>query len=176
MENLTVKYKDEIIADLPNGGACILRTAEKYMEDDITVEYSPRYRSYELTFSSEVSQAGTPVFLVDLDEEVAAHINDLGMQVSMYRTSVPDRNYVIYMVFSGNAKLTYQYNVQFGASYGLSASTPHAARPVFRPANSTLTASVDGNGSSFANVNGKYYLIVQTGRILDGTYILTFYW
>lgn len=176
MSEVTVKYKDEVIADLPNGGACILRTANKYCEDDVSVEYAPRHKSYELTFSSTTSQAGTPLYLVDLEGEVLEHINDLALQVSFYRTEVSTISKIVHMVFCGNSMLSYQYNISTGASYGLSAASPSSVKIVFRRADSTLARNVDGNGCAFLIKDGKYYLLVTNGSIVNGTYNLTFSW
>lgn len=176
MSKVTVKYKDEVITDLPNGGACVLRTAGKYLDGNISVEYVPRHRSYEITFASDVSQSGAPLYLIDFEDEVLEHINDIAMQVSLYRTSVPERDSIVYMVFCGNTQLTYQYNISTGASYGVSASTPRHVKPTFYPVNNTDSVRVYGNGCSFCVIDKKYYVLVTSDMILDGTYILTFSW
>ena len=55
MADVTVKYKDTAIAELSESGTKTLKTAGKYCEDDISVEYSKPAGGGGDMFSSSAS-------------------------------------------------------------------------------------------------------------------------
>ena len=73
MSDLTIKYKDQPIVEMTESGTKTLKTAGKYCEDDISVEYAKPAGGGGEMFSSSASgwipeyQVGHAVSVLEID-------------------------------------------------------------------------------------------------------------
>ena len=183
MADVTVKYKDNIIAEMSAESTKTLNTSGQYCEGDISISYKPptasgtdevRHRIYEIT----LSKASGWVLLTTLDADVLEHINDSDLIVTLKNLS--DFSYVNYAgntYITGNIPIGYSstYPV-YGATNRTNKETTTSFTAMFYPANNTGTdVSLGGNGM-FRLDGDKYYLRPGDGYVYPGTYRLTFPW
>lgn len=175
MADVNIKYKGVTIAEMSTGESKTLVTKGKYCEDNITVDYSPRFKSYEIT----LPKSSNWVLLTALDAEVLEHINDSSLIVSL-----KNQDPYSYTFFGGNTFICGNdmigwYNTAYKA-YGLAnrtaAETSTTVSPIFYPANSTDTDIALGGMGRFRVNEGKYYIRPADGFVYPGTYRLTFTW
>lgn len=175
MADVTIKYKDNVIAEIDGKGSKTLNTSGCYCEGNVAIEYAPRSRTYEVTLAK--SSGG--VLLTTLDEDVLAHINDENFTVLLTNTSPFE--YVWYSgntYFCGNKKIgTYQTYTQYGLCHRHNSETVTAAGFIVLPANNTSPDNLTNNAMGLFYISGnKYYLRPGDGFISAGTYRLTFNW
>ena len=72
MADVTIKYKESTIAEMSGTSTKTLKTGGTYCEGDITVNYAPRSKTYEIT----LAESSGWTLLTALDADVLAHIND----------------------------------------------------------------------------------------------------
>ena len=174
MADVTIKYKGSTIAEMSGTDAKTLKTAGTYCEGDITVDYAPRCKTYEIT----LSKSSGWVLLTALDDEVLAHINDTDLTVSLKK--IGDYEYINY---SGNCYICGNVPCGYSGSYAVYGSgnrmnteTSISTTHLFYPANKTDTSTSIGGAGVF-RLNGKnYYIRPGDGYVCPGTWKLIFTW
>ena len=138
MADVTVKYKGSTIAEMSGTDTKTLKTAGTYCEGDITVDYAPRCKTYEIT----LAKSSKWVLLATLDAEVLAHINDASLVVSFVSINNPYEyvSYSLNMAVCSNTQIGVHNNYQV---YGVSGRTVNATsinqQWSYYPANKTDT-------------------------------------
>lgn len=175
MANVTIKYKDSVIAEMDNTGSKILNTSGTYCESDISVEYEARCRTYDITLAN-VPKEFVP--LVTLDDDVLAHINDERF-TAVLRIVDP----YVYAgnqrrgVYTSNTPIGLQsekYPVYGAATYQLGETTVRNDS-IYKPANYNVLSAGIGGGALFAIIGDTYYVWADTG-FQAGNYQLMFAW
>lgn len=177
MGNINVKYKDSNIIESSNNGPYYLLTKDKYCEDDIKIEYTPKHKTYYLEFSNEKVNNGD-VVLVTLDEELLSHINDEAFTAHLVNIDFATKtdSSIIYEMLGTNRPLCYSSST---AIYGVVSSGPQTQSLLSRPINATTITN--GNYGNF-RINGNnfcycYYGSDASWKVgLNGKYTLTFAW
>lgn len=174
MADISVTYKDSVIAEIDNGRYTkTLKTKGCYCEDDITIDYAPRSKTYEIT----LAKASGWVLLTTLDAEVVEHINDDNLAVSLIKISeFNSETYAATMAFASNNQIGI---VNTYPVYGLANrqnSTAISQGAIFYPPNSTTTSVSLGGLGQFRLSGSAYYFRPADGYIQSGTYRLTFTW
>ena len=173
MAQVEITYKGTPIAELDGTGAKTLKTSGCYCEDDISVEYAPRSRTYYLT----LAHSAYLVLLTTLDADVLEHINDSSLIVTL--RLIDDYSYTFY----SGALYTAGNNI-IGDSggkpvYGIAnrqvAETNLQHTAIFVPANNTNQSKLTGLGN-FVLDGDKYYVYPSDGSVRAGNWVLTFTW
>lgn len=178
MADVTVKYKGSTIAEMSGTNTKTLKTAGTYCEGDITVDYAPRCKIYEIT----LAKSSGWVLLTTLDDEVLAHINDANFVVTLKMTS--DYAYTYYAgntFIVGNTPIGYYSATSatvpvYGQCNRTTKETSTTTSAVFYPANKTDTTTTAGGNCMFRISGNKYYIRPGDGYVYAGTYRLTFTW
>lgn len=176
MADVTIKYKDSVIAEMDNGKATkTLNTSGCYCEGDVKIDYTPKFKTYEIT----LAKSSGWIFLVNLDSEVLEHINDEQLVVTLINTDT----YQYVSSYSGNCYLVKNnpngYNGNYpvyGYSNRINSATSIAQDVIYYPANNTTKSTNLGGKATFWLDSGKYYMQPSDGFITAGTYRLTFMW
>lgn len=176
MADVSIKYKDNVIAEMNESESKTLNTSGCYCEGDITVEHAPRSRSYKITLPKSIDW----VLLTTLDQDVIEHIEDDSLVVTFINTDDYE--------FDGTAarRACYATNTAIGLYankypvYGnhiwQSTETAVANQSCYYPAKNTAkTLSIGGVGG-FRYEDGKYYVSGFQAGISAGTWQLTFTW
>ena len=182
MADVTVRYKNSVIAEMNSEGIKTLSTSGQYCEGDISISYVPpassdteeaRYKTYELT----LTKSSGWVLLTSLDSLVLSHINDPSLCVTLTLADVFAYDY--YTVTFACASNTQQSIQNSYPAYGTSIRKTSEAniqcQAMYYPANKTDTSTSLG-GAQFRINDGKYYFRPTDGWIHAGTYRLTFTW
>lgn len=131
-------------------------------------------KTYEIT----LTKASGWVLLTTLDDEVAAHMSDTTLTVSLVNISPYAYEYFagdIYMV--GNKPIGYTNTYPFyGYSNRENSETSAITQPIYYPANYTGTSTGIGGYGIFRLDGSKYYIQPSNGFIKAGKYRLTFAW
>ena len=173
MADVTIKYKGVERATLNASGRKTIKTAGKYCEGDIIVDYekpvvpsSSKTKIYWYNPSSDVSGAKW-VTLVENDADLAAHRADSTMTVLFRR--------VIDISGSSAIKLVVQGNTGFGSLYGSGIRASSSSNTGYQPKQNLTTGTssaceltIDSNGSLKYYNSGSYpiraglHLIIAT--------------
>lgn len=174
MADVTVSYKGGTIAEMDGSGSKTLKTGGWYCEGDISVEYTPRSRTYEVT----LAHVGGWTLLVDLDDDVLAHIDDPGLIVSlMYMDEYETVNYTTACAIATNRIIAYNGSYpMYGIANRQANATTLQNQGIAYPANYTGTSTGLGGYAIFRVSGGKYYIMPGDGGVKAGTYRLTFTW
>lgn len=176
MADISVTYKDAVIAEIDNGRYTkTLKTKGCYCEDDITIDYAPRSKTYEIT----LAKASGWVLLTTLDAEVLEHINDSSLAVSLVKISEfsSAETYTVTFAFVTNNQIgiVNTYPVYGLADRQVNATT-FSQGAVFYPPNNTSTSVSLGGSGQFRLSGSSYYFRPADIYIQSGTYRLTFNW
>ena len=185
MADVSIKYKDSVIAEMSEEGTKTLKTAGKYCEGDISVSYVPPAEGggeaesvpckiYEIT----LAKSSGWVKLITLDPEVLAHINDPKFTVVLAISS--EYEFVsysgcCYMATNTAFAMNGNYPV-YGYSNRQGTTTSNGIQAIFYPANYTETSTSLGGLGCFRLNGSDYYLRPSDGYIRNGTYRLIFTW
>jgi hypothetical protein len=174
MADLTIKYKDNVIAEMDASGSKTLNTSGCYCEGDIQVAYTPRSRTYEIT----LPKSSGWVMLTELDEDVLAHITDDSFVVSMVNISTYEfASYSSGVFVVGNAKQGMQGdNPVYGIILREQSATSTSIGRCYRPAKNTSSELVSGEMLTLRLDGTKYYAKAGDGFIKGGEYRLTLSW
>ena len=188
MSDVTIKYKDSVIAKMSASGTKTLNTGGWYCEGDITVDYvqpapepsapteTVNCKIYEIT----LAQKSGWVELVTLDSNVLEHINDPRFTVVLaINDTYALANYTgCFFVASNtafaNSKGTGGYPI-YGYSHRQSSGS-NAVNAIFYPANNTGTSDTLGGLGAFRVSGSKYYIKPSDGYVRAGNYRLIFTW
>lgn len=173
MADVNIAYKGNAIAEMSERGTKTLQTAGTYCEGDISVEYAPRSRTYEIT----LAKSSDWVLLTELDDDVLAHIDDEDFSVLMVRLGAYSYDwYAGNCYFAGNTPIGYngEYPV-YGYSNRMTGETAVTVSQIYFTANNKSTAWLGGNGQFLLSGN-QYSLRPSDGFIAAGSYRLTFQW
>ena len=182
MADVTIKYKDSVIAQMNDAGTKTLKTSGCYCEGDVTVTYAPsssggaeaNYRMYEITFDTK--QPGW-VFLTELDDLVMAHINDPKFTVLFALNEYAYEWYSGCYFTASNTPLGYSGEYpQYGFASRQASETQTIQTFIYYPANNTGTSYSIGGDGIFRVDGNKYYICPRDGWIHGGTYRLIFTW
>ena len=176
MANVTIEYKDNVIAEMDDSGSKTLNTSGCYCEGDIVVKHAPNIRTYTITL---VDSSTTWVLLTALDDDVLEHINDPTMTATL--TNIDPYEYEQY-----SRRFLIASNIQMGLqggkypTYGCSGfqgseSTPNFQPIYYQPDNTNEKTPLGGVGA-FRVTDGKYYATGMGRPFKVGTYLLTFTW
>ena len=175
MADVTITYKDNVIAEMNGASTKTLKTSGTYCEGDIKVSHTSNSRTYEIT----LSQASGWVLLTTLDADVLEHINDASLAVMLVNVSgYVYEYYTLSMATATNCTIGAYNSTTY--SYGLAnrqaKETTLQQAAMFYPANNTGT-SMSLGGYAMFRVNGsKYYVKPADGYVRSGTYKLIFTW
>jgi hypothetical protein len=176
MANVTIEYKDNVIAEMSESGTKTLNTSGCYCEGDITVKYAPRCRSYDIT----LVKASGEILLLELDDDVLAHMDDPKMVVSLFNVSGYEfESYsVAFLTLSNTAVASQSGSLVYGVAMRQGTETATTTGRVTCPANNENASPTGGNVAWFRldRGNKKYYVKPGDGFIRSGTYRLTFAW
>ena len=153
---VTIDYKGQTISNMSASGTKILKTAGKYCEGDITVNYQsdstplPNYRKYEGTIDTDIVGTNEKALLATSDV-IATHYTDSTFKVAVYFTPDPETAYAVLQTTGYNVANqepyrasssvdSMQYTYREGSSIGtfnsnainLSVSDPYSASYVGR--------------------------------------------
>lgn len=170
-------YKGKAISETEAAGTETLKMAGTYCEGDISVEYAPRSRSYDVTIAESINSW---TVLVALDDDVLAHINDPGLVVTFVRIGefAPDVG-ARYAVFAANNAFALQnseYPV-YGVAIGQGTASLTSFAHVYYPAKNTTGSVTSIGGFGGFMVAERDYSIYSIGhKLAAGSYRLTFQW
>lgn len=183
MADVTIKYKDNIIAEMSGASTKTLKTAGTYCDGDIIIDYvggsasvEPNFKIYNLT----MAKSSGWILLLTLDSDVLAHINDPSFTVIFKLQE--EYEYVYYAgntYVAGNYVVGYNGNYPaYGTSNRIASTTGYQVNPIYYPANNTGTStSIGGQGMFRIDTStGKYYMRPSDGFICPGKYKLVFMW
>jgi hypothetical protein len=173
MADVTIKYKDSVIAEMDSNGVTTANTSGCYCEGNIVVEYTPNVRTYEITLTKKSGWTT----LTTLDADVLAHMNDADLTVTLEKLGAYEYVYyaVPYMI-AKNAQLCISagypmYGIAVRVSGENGANAPFC---YYKPNDSTTDVSL---GKPRFRLNGNNYLAMPAdGFFAAGTYRLTFNW
>lgn len=189
MADVEIKYKGKVIVGLDGTGNKTLETAETYCESDIEVSYAPRSRIYDITIDPGIY--GQDIYLVALDDEVLAHIDDDSFVASLVKLDGENTPHNRYFDFEKYASIVVATNKrQFANSkdgdiYGVELSyvnsDEYRANSVIAPAKQY--GWILGHYSSayfYRNeeeeLGGIWCVLCPNDSAFYGTYRLTFTW
>ena len=175
MADVTIKYNENIIAEMDSSGNKVLKTGGKYVANNIFVEYKKsttiETNSYttSVTFDARLKNG----VVMTLPENVLAHKDDANFVMIYQYQGDTLVNYRSYGGMVGNRKIRYDQDV-----YGMYIYN-NIQGIVLYPINST-----DGNFTvesvykiKFYITDGKLYIAEAIGAGFDvGTYQFTFSW
>ena len=174
MADVSIKYKDGVIAEMDSNGTKTLNTSGCYCEGNVVVDYAPRCRTYEIT----LPRSSNWILLTTLDSDVLAHIDDEDFTVLMTRQGAYSYDwYAGNCYFAGNKPIGYneQYPV-YGYANRLIRETGVQTDRIYYAANTkTPEVGLGGNGQFYLNGN-QYNFRPGDGFIQAGNYKLTFQW
>ena len=175
MADVTIKYNENIIAEMDSSGNKVLKTGGKYVANNIFVEYQKSTTTETNSFTTSVTfdtrlRNGV---VMTLPENVLAHKDDANF-VMMYQYQGDTLvNYRSYAGMVGNRKVIYNQDIYGTYIYS------NQRGEILYPINST-----DSNFTiesaykiKFYITDGKLYIAEDIGAGLDvGTYQFTFSW
>lgn len=181
MADVTVKYKNTVIAEMSSESIKVLNTSGKYCEDNVEINYIPpieipkvNFKQYDLT----LEKSSAWVFLTELDEEILSHMDDPKLTVML---AINDE--YVYEFYSGSFFVA--SNTPYGMisgypCYGYShRQTSETACPfatIFYPPNYTGQDSSLGGYAQFRLDGSNYYIRPSDGFVRAGSYRLIFTW
>lgn len=174
MANVTIKYKDSVIAEMSESGSKTLNTSGCYCEGDIQLAYTPRSRTYEIT----LPKSSGWVLLTELDDDVLAHINDQAFTVTLVRISPWEYEYYsgdAYFCTNNKHGVFFSHTI-YGFANRYQSETNTSISAICHPANNTEDVWISGELGKFRVDGSKYYIKPSDGCICAGTYRLTFSW
>lgn len=180
MADVTIKYKDNVIAEMNESDTKTLNTSGCYCEGNIIVDYTPsnkggNSKTYEIT----LVKASGEILLLELDDDVLEHMDDDEMVVSLFNVNgYKFESYSVALLILSNTAVAMQSgSLVYGVAMRQGTETATTMGRVTCPANNTAT-NVTGNVAYFIldKDNKKYYIKPGDGFIRSGNYRLTFSW
>lgn len=179
MADVTIKYKDSVIVEMNESGSKTLNTSECYCEGNIVVNYTAsnkggNSKTYEIT----LPKASGKILLLELDDDVLAHMDDPGLTVTLINVSEYSyERYSVAFVTISNTVFAVQGDVQmYGMALRQGSETGTTLGRVSCPANNTEENIAGSNIGWFILNDRNYYVKPADGFIRAGTYRLTFSW
>jgi hypothetical protein len=180
MADVTIKYKDNVIAEIDGKDSKTLNTSGCYCESDIVVDYTPsnkggNSKTYEIT----LVKASGEILLLELDDDVLEHMDEDDMVVSLINVNGYEfESYSVALLILSNTEVASQSgNLLYGVAMRQGTETATTIGRVTCPANNT-GKNITGNVAYFIldKDNKKYYIKPGDGFIRSGNYRLTFSW
>lgn len=176
MADVSIKYKGVTVAELAEGQSKTLKTAGTYCENDIDISYTPNFRMYDVSITTDT--AAIWHLLIELDSETLAHINDPAFTV-FFTIYANEHTYQWYSGSSFSVSNTPLMHQNEHPIYGYSSREQTETVPspgfIMHPANYTGTSILGGYGA-FRIEGNKYYVRPTDGFLKKGNYKLIFYW
>lgn len=179
MADVTIKYKDNVIAEIDGNDSKTLNTSGCYCEGDIVVDCTPsnkggNSKTYEIT----LPKTSGKILLLELEDDVLAHINDTGLTVTLINVSEYSfEKYSVAFITMSNTAFAVHGDIQmYGIALRQGTETATTLGRVSCPANNTEENITGGNIGWFILNGRNYYVKPSDGFMRSGTYRLTFSW
>ncbi len=174
MADVTIKYKDSVIAEMNESGTKTLNTSGWYCEDDITVDYvQPEPEAVAtnckvFTFTSAEAVAQQDVKIVSGDPDVAAHYADDNAYVTVRKVSNNSTRGLV-AIACGNIGVAGTYGTY--ENYNLTAANAGVI-------GYALSVGTTSAVSVYCNANGDIivHCMSQQNNFGGADYIITFSW
>jgi hypothetical protein len=179
MADVTIKYKDSVIAEMNENDTKTLNTSGCYCEGNIVVDYTPsnkggNSKTYEIT----LVKANGKILLLELENDVLAHIDDPRLTVTLINVGgYSFEKYSVAFVTISNTVFAVQGDVQmYGMALRQGSETGTTLGRVSCPANNEEENIAGSNIGWFILNDRNYYVKPADGFMRSGTYKLTFSW